>query len=141
MSKTTQKAKKNLEKEKRVNEAEEPEEVLKYAPMTYERREEIFSKEYLTNKEIAEIFGVGPCKGSSIIGDIKRKVGDRLNIKGKVHVQDYFDAFDLNPADYRPSTSIALAKELVSAAVAEFMKPLAMVSGGGGKEETSCLKP
>lgn len=136
MPKTAKTTKTPLEEEKKpleTTEAVETEEMLEYAPMTYERREQIFSKEYLTNKDIAEIFGVDPSRGSVILGNIKRKVGDRLNIRGKVHVQDYFDAFDLNPADYRPSTSITLAKEIVSAAVAEIVKPLVMVAEGGGK--------
>lgn len=97
--------------------------------MTYERREEIFSKEYLTTSEIGEIFGVNECDASTLLNNIKRKVGDRLDKRGKVHIQDYFDAYGLNPADYRPSTSIVLAKELVSTVVSEYLKPLQIVSG------------
>lgn len=97
--------------------------------MTYERREQIFSKEYLTTSEIGEIFGVDECSASTLLQNIKRKVGDRLNKRGKVHIQDYFEAYDLNPSDYRPSTSIILAKELVSTVVSEYLKPLQIVSG------------
>lgn len=92
--------------------------------MNYLRREEIFSKEYLTNHDLAEIFGVDASRGSTMLKNIKRKVGDRLNIQGKVHIQDYFEAFDLNPTDYRPSTSIVLAKSLIEATINECVKPV-----------------
>lgn len=111
--------------------------------MTYEQRERIFSKEIITIGEFMELFSVDKSGASQMMGNIRRGIefsGKELRLKkaGQLHIQDFFDYYRLNPADYRPSTSIALAKELVSAAVAEFVKPLTMVSGGGGKEETSC---
>lgn len=95
--------------------------------MTYERREEIFSKEYLTTDDLMELYGLDKSQASTLLNNIKRKVGDRLDKKGKVHMQDYFEAFDLNPADYRPSTSIILAKSLIEATLNECIKPLALV--------------
>lgn len=62
--------------------------------MTYERREEIFSKEVLTIKDVQELFGVDYGTASSIIRQIKFKY-DCLQIQGKVHIADYCRYFDI----------------------------------------------
>jgi hypothetical protein len=59
--------------------------------MTYARREEIFSKEALTNQDLAELFDVCESSASQKAKEIRRVVGDRLGIQGRVHVQDYLD--------------------------------------------------
>lgn len=62
--------------------------------MTYQRREEIFSREALGCSEIMELLGVGKSTAYNIIAEIKRS-NDRLGIEGKVHVQDYLDYYNL----------------------------------------------
>ena len=68
--------------------------------MTYEEREAIFSKEALDRNDIMILFGVSANEASKIITTIKRKTGDRLGIKGRLHVQDYLDHFHLNHERY-----------------------------------------
>lgn len=63
--------------------------------MTYARREEIFSKEALTNQEIAELFDCSIPKASQIAHEIKRRVGSRIDFEGRVHVQDYLDYMEI----------------------------------------------
>ena len=56
--------------------------------MTDKRRAEIFSKETISTKELAELYGVCLSSASQLMQRIKRN-GDRLNIRGKIHVKDY----------------------------------------------------
>ncbi len=65
--------------------------------MTYAKREEIFSKDYLTISDVQELLGLSYGDAAKKIRDIKRR-NDRLGIQGKIHVQDYLDYFAL-PAD------------------------------------------
>lgn len=65
--------------------------------MTNTERTEMFSKDYLTNDDISALLGVDKATASTIITAIKRK-SNRLDIRGKVMVQDYLDAFNL-PSD------------------------------------------
>lgn len=60
-------------------------------PMTYQRREQIFSKESIHYTELAELFGIAESTACSKMEEIKRVVGDRLNINGRLHIQDYLD--------------------------------------------------
>lgn len=64
--------------------------------MTYEEREQIFSKEVITIQEFAKLFSCSLSEASVKMNDIKRRVGDRCGIKGKIHVQDYIDCYKLN---------------------------------------------
>ena len=64
--------------------------------MTYEDREKIFSKEVITLNEFAELFSCSLSEASIKMNDIKRRVGDRAGIKGKIHIQDYLDCYKLN---------------------------------------------
>ena len=57
--------------------------------MTYERREEIFSKDALTSAEVAELLSVSTTTANTIIRNIKFKYGDRLGVSGRVLVDDY----------------------------------------------------
>ena len=58
--------------------------------MDYKRREEIFSKEAIHYTEMAELLGCDKSTAGRIIRDIKRQVGDRLQIQGRIHILDYF---------------------------------------------------
>lgn len=68
--------------------------------MTFSEREEIFSKECLTIEDIELLFGVSYPDAARIIRNIRRKY-DRLQIQGKIHVQDYFDYFGLQTDRYK----------------------------------------
>lgn len=65
-------------------------------PMTYQRREQILSKESIHYTELAELFGIENSTACSKMQEIKRVVGDRLNIQGRLHIQDYLDWVALN---------------------------------------------
>lgn len=67
--------------------------------MTYAMREEIFSKEYLSIKDIQELLGMKYQDAAKTMRDIKRRT-DRLGIRGKIHVQDYLDYFKIPPDRY-----------------------------------------
>lgn len=68
--------------------------------MTYAEREEIFSKEALDVNDMMKLYGISVNSASALMVKIRTKVGDRLGIKGKVHVQDYLDYFSLTPERY-----------------------------------------
>lgn len=67
--------------------------------MTYAHREEIFSKEYLSVKDVQELLGMSYQDAARTIRDIKRRT-DRLGIRGKLHIQDYLDYFEIPPDRY-----------------------------------------
>ena len=67
--------------------------------MTYEQREKIFSKEYISIEDMQNLLGLTYQDAAKIIRDIKRK-SDRLKIRGKVHMQDYFDYFGIKAERY-----------------------------------------
>lgn len=73
--------------------------------MTYAEREEIFSKDYITTRELADLLGIAYTKASTLLQQIKRVTGDRLGIKGKLHVQDYSDHYHLNGEQSRYYTT------------------------------------
>lgn len=62
--------------------------------MTYLEREEIFSKEVIDYKEFAQLFDISKTAACSKVKDIKRKVGDRAGVQGKLHILDYFGISD-----------------------------------------------
>lgn len=67
--------------------------------MTFKEREEIFSKDYLTIEDLQKILGLDYWTAAKTIREIKRKT-DRLGgIRGKLHVQDYFDYFGIPAGD------------------------------------------
>lgn len=80
--------------------------------MTYEDRERIFAKEYISTRDLAALYDIDESTASTLLTTIKRRQGDRLGKKGKLHVQDYFDYFQLSPKDYRPETSVVVAKTI-----------------------------
>lgn len=67
--------------------------------MTYAMREEIFSKEYLSIGDIQELLGLHYQDAARTMRNIKRRT-DRLGIRGKLHVQDYLDYFQIPPDRY-----------------------------------------
>lgn len=67
--------------------------------MTYLQREKIFAKEYLTITDIQELLGMSYQDAARTIRNIKRKF-DRLQVRGKIHVQDYFDYFEISTERY-----------------------------------------
>ena len=70
--------------------------------MTYARREEIFSKDYITTKELQELLGLcDESCASKKMGEIRRVVGDRLGIKGKIHTEDYFEFYGIKTDRYK----------------------------------------
>ena len=70
--------------------------------MTYARREEIFSKDYITTQELQELLGFANLpSASNKMSQIKRVVGDRLGIKGKIHTEDYFEFYGIKTDRYK----------------------------------------
>lgn len=66
--------------------------------MDYKRREEIFSKEALTIKDMMELTGkpYGSC--AEMIRNMKlRNKNDRLGVDGVIHILDYFMAMGIDP--------------------------------------------
>lgn len=65
--------------------------------MTVAERSDMFSKEYLSIKDIAKLFDVCDKKASVLILDMKRRLtvgmgkNLRLSLEGKIHIQDYLD--------------------------------------------------
>ena len=69
--------------------------------MTYARREEIFSKEAITTGELQELLGFNNLSdASSKMTEIKHVVGDRLGVKGRLHIADYLEYFKIKTDRY-----------------------------------------
>ncbi len=62
--------------------------------MSYEERERIFSKDYLTISDVQALLGLTYQCAAKMIRQIKFKC-DRLGIQGKLHVEDYFEYFNI----------------------------------------------
>ena len=89
--------------------------------MTYSRREEIFSKDYISIADVQELLGMGYQQAARTIRDIKRALkispkfngqGVRLNVQGRLHVQDYLDYYNL-PSDRYVSQEERRNKEVI----------------------------
>lgn len=61
---------------------------------TYTQREQIFAKEYLDVNDFMLLFGISLPSAYKLIREVKRN-SDRLKIQGRVHIQDYFEYFDI----------------------------------------------
>lgn len=61
---------------------------------TYTQREKIFAKEYLDVNDFMRLFGISLPSAYKLIREVKRN-SDRLKIQGRVHIQDYFEYFDI----------------------------------------------
>ena len=68
--------------------------------MTLEQRKEMFAKDYLDLTDLSHLLGIHYTRASEIVREIKMNTRDRLHTRGRVHVQDYFDYYGLNPQDY-----------------------------------------
>ena len=74
--------------------------------MTYEEREAIFSKEVLDLDDVMKLFDISRNEASRLMNAIRLKVGDRLGIKGKLHVEDYLLYRSENP----PASAVGSVK-------------------------------
>lgn len=63
--------------------------------MTLKEREEILSKDILSVKDVADLLGVSNKKASDIMCKIKHCIGSRVEMRGKLHTQDYLDYYKL----------------------------------------------
>lgn len=57
--------------------------------MTLDRRNEILSKMVITIEDFAELHDCAYSTAGNRINAIKRKVGDRIQMKGRLHILDY----------------------------------------------------
>lgn len=62
--------------------------------MSYQEREEIFSKDFITIKDLQKLLGLAYQVAARKMREIKRK-SDRLGVQGKIHTEDYFDYFNI----------------------------------------------
>lgn len=73
---------------------------LDKTPMTYKEREAIFAKDVISIVELSRLLCCAYSKASAKMGEIKRALKFRgklrLNVRGKLHVQDYLDYFNLD---------------------------------------------
>lgn len=62
--------------------------------MSYLEREQIFSKDYLTIKDLQQLLGLSYQIAAKLMRQIKFKF-DRLGIQGKLHTEDYFEYYNI----------------------------------------------
>ena len=62
--------------------------------MSYSEREQIFSKDYLTIKDLQQPLGLSYQIAAKLMRQIKFKF-DRLGIQGKLHTEDYFEYYNI----------------------------------------------
>lgn len=62
--------------------------------MSFAEREKIFSKDYLTIKDLQQLLGLTYQVAARVMRQIKFKF-DRLGIQGKLHTEDYFEYFKI----------------------------------------------
>ena len=62
--------------------------------MSYSEREQIFSKDYLTIKDLQQLLGLSYQIAAKLMRPIKFKF-DRLGIQGKLHTEDYFEYYNI----------------------------------------------
>jgi hypothetical protein len=74
--------------------------------MDYKRREEIFSKEALSIKDVSELFGCSTSTACRMIKNWRRKLiyqdkDLRIEVSGKIHILDYMDVMGIEQIDNR----------------------------------------
>ncbi len=88
--------------------------------MNYSRREEIFSKDYLSIADMQDLLGMGYDEAAKTIRDIKRSLtidpefngqGVRLNIQGKLHVQDYLDFYKISNTERYKQVDVSIIQQ------------------------------
>lgn len=62
--------------------------------MSYQTREQIFSKDYLDIEDLQNLLGLTYQLAARKMREIKFKF-DRLGIQGKIHTEDYFEYFNI----------------------------------------------
>ena len=62
--------------------------------MSFAEREKIFSKDYLTIKDLQQLLGLSYQIAAKLMRQIKFKF-DRLGIQGKLHTEDYFEYYNI----------------------------------------------
>ena len=75
--------------------------------MTWAKREEIFSKDYISIADMQVLLGLSYNDAAIKLRDIKRGLErkgqqPRITTQGKLHVQDYLDYYNLPSARYVP---------------------------------------
>lgn len=68
--------------------------------MTLAQRREMFAKDYLDLTDLSMLLGTCYSRASEIVQEIKFNTRDRLHTRGRIHVQDYFDYYHLDPKNY-----------------------------------------
>ncbi len=63
--------------------------------MTYEEREKILSKEAISYKDLGKLLDICDSMACQKMKEIKRVQGDRLQIQGKLHIQDYLEYYQI----------------------------------------------
>ena len=82
--------------------------------MTWDRRKEILAKEYISTDDICELYDFTKPQASDLLCKIKRKLTIkmkrelRLDMRGRIHTQDYLDALGITSDRY----SIAMDKDV-----------------------------
>ena len=70
--------------------------------MTYEEREQIFSKDYLNVDDVMKLLGTDKSTAYKTIKRIRLNSKDRLGVNGKISVEDYIDFFDFDFRRFLP---------------------------------------
>ena len=68
--------------------------------MTRQEREEMFAKDFLVAEDLMKLCGCCRSDASQLIQEIKRKSADRFHKQGRIHVQDYIEAMQLDASRY-----------------------------------------
>lgn len=74
--------------------------------MTFEEREQIFAKEVLSLQDIQGLLGFTYQQASAFVNTVKRSfiyndVPLRIDMKGRLHTQDYLDYFKIQGDNLR----------------------------------------
>lgn len=94
--------------------------------MTRQEREEMFAKDFLVAEDLMKLCGCCRSDASQLIQEIKRKSADRFHKQGRIHVQDYIEAMQLDTSRYYGAVGeviIAKMEPMPKAANEEDMQP------------------
>lgn len=87
--------------------------------MTMQERQEIFAKEYLSIEDICKLYDLLPPHASALMGKIRKKLTTgmnqelRLDIRGKLHIQDYLDYIGVKSDRYSMNKNNKKESEVV----------------------------
>ena len=74
--------------------------------MTRQERIDMFSKEYLSISDISKLYDINKNQASQLILRLKNILtykkcqGLRLEMRGRIHIQDYLDSMDIKSDRY-----------------------------------------